>query len=206
MVRRRYCRVPIVYITVSFVVVIQSQKFSFFNLHCRFFPCILLSQIQSLHCYQRNGRQIDNVAIARDLCSSCIQKSVLSSKNYRSIFRAEHQYADDREFIHAYHDARNFHSVPAAVFNEVLYWFVIFWTEEQIVCRGKKIYIRIIFLDVETTGSSSEFYDKFTIRYHISIILKSFWDSAVHKLTLINESRLVVLCVLASVSLYMYQN
>lgn len=45
------------------------------------------------------------------------------------------------------------------------------------------------YTDVETTGSSSEFYDKFTIRFHISLILKSFWDSAVHKQTLINESR-----------------
>ncbi|KAK9693335.1 Ubiquitin elongating factor core [Popillia japonica] len=29
------------------------------------------------------------------------------------------------------------------------------------------------YTDVETTGSSSEFYDKFTIRYHISLIIKS---------------------------------
>lgn len=28
------------------------------------------------------------------------------------------------------------------------------------------------YTDVETTGSSSEFYDKFTIRYHISLIIK----------------------------------
>lgn len=28
------------------------------------------------------------------------------------------------------------------------------------------------YTDVETTGSSSEFYDKFTIRYHISLIFK----------------------------------
>ena len=51
--------------------------------------------------------------------------------------------------------------------------------------------VAVLLSDVETTGSSSEFYDKFTIRYHISILLKSFWDSAVHKLTLINESRRV---------------
>ena len=31
--------------------------------------------------------------------------------------------------------------------------------------------------DVEQTGASSEFYDKFSIRYHISIIMKSMWDS-----------------------------
>lgn len=31
------------------------------------------------------------------------------------------------------------------------------------------------YTDVETTGSSSEFYDKFTIRYHISVIIKGEW-------------------------------
>ena len=44
-------------------------------------------------------------------------------------------------------------------------------------------------LDVEQTGASSEFYDKFTIRYHISIILKSMWDSPVHRISIINESK-----------------
>ncbi|KAI4456816.1 ubiquitination factor e4 [Holotrichia oblita] len=45
------------------------------------------------------------------------------------------------------------------------------------------------YTDVETTGSSSEFYDKFTIRYHISLIIKSMWNSAVHRQALVNESR-----------------
>jgi len=44
------------------------------------------------------------------------------------------------------------------------------------------------YTDVEQTGSSNEFYDKFTIRYHISIILKSMWDSSVHKMAIISES------------------
>lgn len=44
------------------------------------------------------------------------------------------------------------------------------------------------YTDVETTGSSSEFYDKFTIRYHISIILKGMWDSPVHRLAIVKES------------------
>ncbi|KAK6628131.1 hypothetical protein RUM44_010614 [Polyplax serrata] len=44
------------------------------------------------------------------------------------------------------------------------------------------------YTDVETTGSSSEFYDKFTIRYHISIILKGMWESPVHRLAIIKES------------------
>ena len=44
------------------------------------------------------------------------------------------------------------------------------------------------YTEVEQTGSSNEFYDKFTIRYHISIIIKSMWDSAVHKMAIISES------------------
>lgn len=42
---------------------------------------------------------------------------------------------------------------------------------------------------MEQTGASSEFYDKFTIRYHISIILKSMWEQSVHKIAIINESK-----------------
>ncbi|XP_039301602.1 ubiquitin conjugation factor E4 B isoform X2 [Nilaparvata lugens] len=45
------------------------------------------------------------------------------------------------------------------------------------------------YTDVETTGSSSEFFDKFTIRYNISIILKGMWDHAVHRQAIVNESR-----------------
>lgn len=45
------------------------------------------------------------------------------------------------------------------------------------------------YTDVETTGSSSEFYDKFSIRYHISIIIKDMWVSPIHRETLVNESR-----------------
>lgn len=40
------------------------------------------------------------------------------------------------------------------------------------------------YTDVETTGASSEFYDKFSIRYHISIILKSMWNSPIHRYVL----------------------
>ncbi|CAK9828567.1 Ubiquitin conjugation factor E4 B [Anthophora retusa] len=49
-------------------------------------------------------------------------------------------------------------------------------------------YLMKFYTDVETTGSSSEFYDKFSIRYHISLILKSMWDSPVHRESIINES------------------
>jgi ubiquitin conjugation factor E4 B len=51
--------------------------------------------------------------------------------------------------------------------------------------------LSVLLSDVETTGSSSEFYDKFTIRYHISLILKGMWDSPVHRQAIINESRLL---------------
>jgi len=44
------------------------------------------------------------------------------------------------------------------------------------------------YTDVESTGASSEFYDKFTIRYHISIIFKSLWIHAVHKMAIVEES------------------
>ncbi|XP_074108795.1 ubiquitination factor E4B [Cotesia typhae] len=49
-------------------------------------------------------------------------------------------------------------------------------------------YLMKFYTDVETTGSSSEFYDKFSIRYHISLILKTMWDSPVHRVAIINES------------------
>ena len=45
------------------------------------------------------------------------------------------------------------------------------------------------YTDVESTGASSEFYDKFTIRYHISIILKSMWVHPVHQAAIVSESR-----------------
>ena len=44
------------------------------------------------------------------------------------------------------------------------------------------------YTEVEQTGSSNEFYDKFTIRYHISIIMKSMWESGVHKMAIVLES------------------
>ena len=44
------------------------------------------------------------------------------------------------------------------------------------------------YTEVEQTGSSNEFYDKFTIRYHISIIIKTMWESPVHKMAIITES------------------
>ncbi|XP_050347878.1 ubiquitin conjugation factor E4 B [Nymphalis io] len=45
------------------------------------------------------------------------------------------------------------------------------------------------YTDIETTGQSTEFYDKFTIRFHISIILKSMWERPIHKQAIVKESR-----------------
>ncbi|CAN7985714.1 unnamed protein product, partial [Ixodes hexagonus] len=44
------------------------------------------------------------------------------------------------------------------------------------------------YTDVESTGAASEFYDKFTIRYHISILLKSLWESPRHKEAILKEA------------------
>ena len=44
------------------------------------------------------------------------------------------------------------------------------------------------YTDIECTGSTSEFYDKFSIRYHISIIFKTLWSQAVHKIAMVKES------------------
>ncbi|XP_075459667.1 ubiquitin conjugation factor E4 B isoform X2 [Ascaphus truei] len=43
------------------------------------------------------------------------------------------------------------------------------------------------YTDVEHTGATSEFYDKFTIRYHISTIFKSLWQNAAHHGTFMEE-------------------
>ncbi|XP_020620204.1 ubiquitin conjugation factor E4 B-like [Orbicella faveolata] len=44
------------------------------------------------------------------------------------------------------------------------------------------------YTDVETTGSSNEFYDKFSIRYHISIIMKSLWEDVSHRQAIMKQS------------------
>ena len=46
-----------------------------------------------------------------------------------------------------------------------------------------------LFLDVESTGSSNEFYDKFSIRHHISVIVKELWKDLHHKVAIVEHSR-----------------
>ena len=45
------------------------------------------------------------------------------------------------------------------------------------------------YTDIETTGSSNEFYDKFSIRYHISILFKSLWQNPQYQDVVIAESQ-----------------
>uniref|UniRef100_A0A7M4E4T8 Ubiquitin conjugation factor E4 B n=1 Tax=Crocodylus porosus TaxID=8502 RepID=A0A7M4E4T8_CROPO len=49
------------------------------------------------------------------------------------------------------------------------------------------------YTDVEHTGATSEFYDKFTIRYHISTIFKSLWQNIAHHGTFMEEFNLLTL-------------
>lgn len=44
------------------------------------------------------------------------------------------------------------------------------------------------YVDVESTGASSEFYDKFSIRYHIAIVMKSLWTVPAHHDAICRES------------------
>lgn len=48
------------------------------------------------------------------------------------------------------------------------------------------------YTDVEVTGASTEFYDKFTIRYHISIIIKSMWSSPLHRYMILHERSFLI--------------
>ncbi|XP_046405422.1 ubiquitin conjugation factor E4 B isoform X2 [Ischnura elegans] len=44
------------------------------------------------------------------------------------------------------------------------------------------------YADVETTGYTTEFYDKFSIRYHINMLIHSVWNSVSHRSAIIRES------------------
>ncbi|KAK9472807.1 ubiquitin elongating factor core-domain-containing protein [Dipodascopsis tothii] len=45
------------------------------------------------------------------------------------------------------------------------------------------------YIEIEQTGASSQFYDKFNIRYYISQIIKSVWDNPIYRTKLEQESR-----------------
>lgn len=42
--------------------------------------------------------------------------------------------------------------------------------------------------DVESTGATSEFYDKFSIRYHLSIIFKHLWEKPEYQFRIVSEA------------------
>uniref|UniRef100_A0A8D8PJ94 Ubiquitin conjugation factor E4 B n=1 Tax=Culex pipiens TaxID=7175 RepID=A0A8D8PJ94_CULPI len=83
---------------------------------------------------------------------------------------------------------------------------VLFVTSPTIQTSSQRLYLQIInhelaqtalvsalmkfYTDIETTGQSTEFYDKFTIRYHISHLFKGLWDSVVHRQAIVNESKI----------------
>lgn len=51
--------------------------------------------------------------------------------------------------------------------------------------------IVLLLTEVEQTGTSSQFYDKFNIRYNISHIMKTIWGHPAHRAKLREESKYV---------------
>ncbi|XP_070161316.1 ubiquitin conjugation factor E4 B-like isoform X2 [Polyergus mexicanus] len=49
-------------------------------------------------------------------------------------------------------------------------------------------YLLKFYTDVEIININSEFEDKFTVCYHISVILNSLWHSPIHRASIVNES------------------
>ena len=45
------------------------------------------------------------------------------------------------------------------------------------------------YIDIETTGASSEFYDKFSIRFNISVIFISLWKEGFLKPHFLREAK-----------------
>eukprot|EP00794_Sanderia_malayensis_P015101 gene15102-16659_t len=82
---------------------------------------------------------------------------------------------------------------------------VIFAVDPNVQPRARKFYNAIVsntlgelhmapalmkfYVDIETTGASNEFYDKFGIRYHISIIMKGLWKRPMHRASIVQESQ-----------------
>jgi ubiquitin conjugation factor E4 B len=56
--------------------------------------------------------------------------------------------------------------------------------------NNKVLSIKSFFIiDVETTGAATEFYDKFNIRYHISIIFKYAWQKSSFRHSFLTTAR-----------------
>lgn len=50
------------------------------------------------------------------------------------------------------------------------------------------------YIECESTGANSAFYDKFNIRYEIFQVIKCVWSNDVYKLQLTRESKYVMTC------------
>ena len=53
----------------------------------------------------------------------------------------------------------------------------------------QSIYNAMTVSDIESTGSHTEFFDKFGIRYQISVIYKTLWENGAHKAQFIRTAR-----------------
>ena len=52
-------------------------------------------------------------------------------------------------------------------------------------------------VECENMGGSNEFFDKFSVRYHVSVIIRKLWYQPVHKKFIIEESMLVFMfCIM----------
>ena len=47
--------------------------------------------------------------------------------------------------------------------------------------------------DCENMGGSNEFFDKFTVRYHVSVVMGRLWEHPEHRQAIIKESRWALL-------------
>lgn len=51
-------------------------------------------------------------------------------------------------------------------------------------------------LDVESTGASTEFYDKFNIRRSIQVIFRSLWSSTIYRSNITSYARSIFLSII----------
>lgn len=47
-----------------------------------------------------------------------------------------------------------------------------------------------LYIDCEAMGGSNEFFDKFSVRYHLSVVLKQAWEHPTHRQTIVAQSSL----------------
>ena len=51
-----------------------------------------------------------------------------------------------------------------------------------------------LYIDIEFTGSHTQFYDKFNVRYYISKLMKFLWGMPVYKKSIQEQSEYVLFC------------